>query len=60
MLRRWIRKLMRHRKPIVPSYWWVASPKYEALPPLVDDPNWELRINRHNISEQRVPANVNS
>jgi hypothetical protein len=55
MLQRWLRKLMRHRKPVVTSYWWIPSAKYEELPPLANDPRFKLRVNKHNISEFRVP-----
>jgi len=52
----WIKlKLVRSKRPVVRSYWWVASAPYMELPPLANDPRFELRINKHNISEQRVP-----
>jgi hypothetical protein len=55
----WLRKLMRHKRKPMQTYWWVASSgNHEELPPLADDPLFVTRHSRYNISEMKVPKEI--
>jgi hypothetical protein len=57
MLKRLKQWWWRNRKPEIRT-WWVASAPCPELPPLASDPSFEMRINKHNISEFRVPVEM--
>jgi hypothetical protein len=49
----WLKRRLTKR-PRVESYWWKPSPPYEELPPLANDPRFEMRISKYHIAEYRM------